>query len=40
MVSKMEHDEGNPTLLTLIKYCDCIGVDLEKLLTDYKNGGN
>ena len=36
MVSKMEHKNGNPTLSTLVKYCDCIGVDLEELLRKYK----
>ena len=35
MVSKMEHCEGNPTLSTLIKYCDCINVDLEKAILEY-----
>lgn len=32
MVSKIESYNGNPTLLTLVKYCDCIGVDLVDAL--------
>jgi transcriptional regulator with XRE-family HTH domain len=32
MVSKIECDDGNPTLSTFIKYCDCIGVDIYNLL--------
>ena len=35
MVSKMEHCEGNPTLSTLIKYCECINIDLEKAISNY-----
>ena len=35
MVSKMESYNGNPTLSTLVKYCDCIGLDLVKLLERY-----
>lgn len=32
MVSKIEHYNGNPTLTTLVKYCDCIGINLLELL--------
>lgn len=34
MVSKIESANGNPTLITLVKYCDCVGIDLEKLLNE------
>ena len=34
MVSKIESANGNPTLITLVKYCDCVGIDLEKLLSE------
>ena len=33
MVSKMESDNGNPTLISLVKYCDYVGIDLVKLLS-------
>ena len=33
MVSKMECYNGNPTLTSLVKYCDCIGIDLLELLS-------
>lgn len=32
MVSKIESVDGNPTLQTLVKYCNCIGIDLAELL--------
>lgn len=32
MISKIETANGNPSLSTLVKYCDCIGVDLSELL--------
>lgn len=35
MVSKMEHCDGNPTLSTLIKYCECIGIDLADAIQYY-----
>lgn len=35
MVSKIESVNGNPTLTVLVKYCDCIGVDLSKLLKQF-----
>ena len=35
MVSKIEHHNGNPTLATLIKYCSCINIDLEKAILEY-----
>lgn len=35
MVSKIEHAYGNPTLETLIKYCNCIHIDLETALFNY-----
>lgn len=34
MISKMESPEGNPTLKSLVKYCDCVGIDLVKLLDE------
>ena len=37
MVSKIECYNGNPTLTTLVKYCDCIGVNLLELLKTYLN---
>ena len=35
MISKMEHREGNPTLSTFMKYCECINVDLGKAIAEY-----
>lgn len=35
MVSKMESNIGNPTLASLIKYCDCIGIDLYEAIKNY-----
>lgn len=32
MISKIEVDNSNPTLSTLVKYCDCIGVNLPELI--------
>ena len=32
MISKIEVANGNPTLNTLVKYCDCIGINLAELL--------
>lgn len=32
MISKIESPEGNPTLITLLKYLECINVDLAKVL--------
>lgn len=37
MVSKIECYNGNPTLTTLVKYCDCIGVNLLELLKTHLN---
>ena len=34
MVSKMESDNGNPTLISLVKYCDYVGIDLVRLLSE------
>ena len=35
MISKIECYNGNPTLVTLVKYCDCIGINLAKLLEQH-----
>ena len=32
MISKIECYNGNPTLTTLVKYCDCVGINLVELL--------
>ena len=32
MVSKIESYSGNPTLESLVKYCDCIGINLYEVL--------
>ena len=32
MISKIESYNGNPTLTSLVKYCDCIGINLYELL--------
>ena len=39
MISKIESYNGNPTLTSLVKYCDCVGINLYELLkaSYYKN---
>jgi DNA-binding XRE family transcriptional regulator len=32
MISKMENPGGNPTLLTLLKYFDCVDIDLVEVV--------
>jgi hypothetical protein len=34
MISKMENPGGNPTLLTLLKYLECVGIDLVEVIGD------
>lgn len=41
MISKIESYNGNPTLTSLVKYCDCIGINLYELLqTSYYKTNN
>lgn len=35
MISKIECYNGNPTLTTLVKYCNCVGIDLVELLQQH-----
>lgn len=38
MISKIESYNGNPTLTTLVKYCNCLEIDLYQLIrTGYYN---
>ena len=32
MVSKIESFNGNPSMLSFLKYCNCIGVDINTML--------
>lgn len=36
MISKMESPDGGTTLTTLMKYCNCVGIDLVSLLEQEK----
>lgn len=40
MVSKMEKYNGNPTLSSFIKYCDCIGIDLVEVIRGAEKTGH
>ena len=33
MVSKIESFNGNPSMLSFLKYCNCIGVDINTMLS-------
>lgn len=32
MISKIESYNGNPTLTSLVKYCDCLGISLYEII--------
>lgn len=36
MISKIESYNGNPSIESFVKYCDGIGINLLKLLSNYQ----